>query len=536
MKKKTDKNLHNKTRAKQLEHDLKERVKELECLYNISSEIESSLSIEKMMPKITIHIANGLQYPEISVSRIVIDGKSYESKDLNNEKIINSLSNDIIVEGKRRGKIEFFYVEKEFSKDFDTSYLKEEENLIKEISRMLGKTILKNDLEKKVNRYVERLEILLAEKTRESEELRKSKTKLQTFFNAITDIVIMMDTDFNILMSNHKQISNESKCYKILFNRDDFCENCPTLQVFKEKKPISLEKKIGDEHYLLQAYPIINSDGEVEGALEFSRIITKEKNMELQLRQADKLASLGQLVSGIAHEINNPNTFIKGNISIFQEAFQDILPILDEYYKMNPDLKIARLKYGTFKENITVLLEDMSTGALRIKNIVRDLRKFARKDEGLLSEELNIKKIIESCIRLVKNQIKRNTNIVVDIDENIPVIKGNIQKIEQVIVNLLINASQAMEKKRGTIKIRAEYLSEKEEIRISIKDNGKGMDENTIKQIFNPFFTTKRNCGGTGLGLSIAYGIIKEHNGRIEVESEIGKGTNFVIFLPKNIF
>ena len=103
--------------------------------------------------------------------------------------------------------------------------------------------------------------------------------------------------------------------------------------VFQQKKSITLEQKYGDDYYLLQAYPIFNEQDEVEGVLEFSRLITKQKNMEMQLMQTDKLASLGQLVSGVAHEINNPNTFIRGNVSIIQEAMKDILPILDKYYQ-----------------------------------------------------------------------------------------------------------------------------------------------------------------------------------------------------------
>jgi len=137
-------------------------------------------------------------------------------------------------------------------------------------------------------------------------------------------------------------------------------------------------------------------------------------------------------------------------------------------------------------------------------------------------------------LRLVRNQIKRNSEIKLEEALDIPLFKGNMQKLEQVIVNMLINASQAIEKERGTITILTGYEESKKEIRLEIKDNGKGMDENTVKQIFNPFFTTKRTRGGTGLGLSIAYGIIKEHRGRIDVDSEVNKGTAFIIHLPVN--
>jgi polar amino acid transport system substrate-binding protein len=250
----------------------------------------------------------------------------------------------------------------------------------------------------------------------------------------------------------------------------------------------------------------------------------------MQLMQTDKLASLGQLVSGVAHEINNPNTFIRGNVSIIQEAMKDILPILDKYFQDDKDLQIARLKYDVFKSNILILLEDMAQGTNRIKAIVDGLRKFAKKDEGVLNDDVDLNEIIQSCLRLVANQIGRKAKVKLDLDEQLPKIKGNSQRLEQVVVNILINASQAIEKKMGTILITTSCL-EKENL-LKITDDGKGIDEKTMKQIFDPFFTTKRHQGGTGLGLSIAYGIIKEHKGRIEVESKMGLGTVFSIYIP----
>jgi polar amino acid transport system substrate-binding protein len=261
-------------------------------------------------------------------------------------------------------------------------------------------------------------------------------------------------------------------------------------------------------------------------------VITKEKNLERQLLQADKLASLGQLVSGIGHEINNPNTFIRGNLYIIQEAMNDIFPILDQYHKSNPDAKIARLDYDIFRQSVPVLIDDMVQGANRIKGIVDGLRKFAKKDEGLLNEMVNLNTITEACLRLADNQIRRTADVKVSLDPGLPSIVGNSQKLQQVIVNILINASQAINNPRGTIHVISQF-NEKEVV-LRVRDDGKGMDERTIKQIFDPFFTTKRHQGGTGLGLSIAYGIIKEHQGRIDVESKVGVGTTFCIYIPRS--
>ena len=671
--------------AKKLEYDLKERIKELECLYNISSQIESGKNLNQILENSTAYLVKGFQYPEKACAAIIFEQNQYSTKPYPSEKIKTSLQADIEVNGMPRGHVKVGYLSK-------AEFLEEEKKLIKEISRMISKAIEKHELQLELKKYVGNLKELVKAKTKElekskkrfedlfenapdgivisklngdiikanrafyrmlhypedgsvklnfvknklyanisrirpyifkkmkekghlegmemtlldakgsqcpvigsfifvdvdgrrcieavykdirlrkeleqklieqnenlekivqkrtadlenqkdllvdkneellslTEKLKESKNKLQTLFDAITDQVVMIDSDFNIKMANRKEGTDSGKCFAKIFNLDQPCQKCPGAMVFQQKKSITLEQKYGDDYYLLQAYPIFNEQAEVEGVLEFSRLITKQKNMEMQLMQTDKLASLGQLVSGVAHEINNPNTFIRGNVSIIQEAMKDILPILDKYYQDEKDLQIARLKYDVFKSNILILLEDMAQGTNRIKTIVDGLRKFAKRDDGVLIDDVDLNEIIQSCLRLVSNQIGRKAKVKLDLDEHLPKIKGNSQRLEQVVVNILINASQAIEKKMGNILITTSCLERKENL-LKITDDGKGIDEKTMKQIFDPFFTTKRHQGGTGLGLSIAYGIIKEHKGRIEVESKSGLGTIFSIYIP----
>ncbi len=428
---------------------------------------------------------------------------SYVFIDMDGERLIESVYKDIRVR-----------------KDLEQKLIQHAENLEKSVR---DRTL---DLENQKNLLVKKNQELLAM----TEKLREHKTRLQTLFKAITDTVIVIDPDFNILMSNQKNIGSRGKCYRKVFGQEERCQDCLLQRVFQERTSVSHEKVVGDDYYVLQAYPIFDADCKIRGALEISRIITKEKNMERQLLQADKLASLGQLVSGIGHEINNPNTFIRGNLFIVQEAMGDIFPILDDYHRAHPDLKIARLNYDIFRQNIPVLIDDMVEGANRIKGIVDGLRKFGKRDEGFLNEIVNLNMITESCLRLVDNQIRRSADVKVDFQQDLPAVMGNAQKLQQVILNMLINASQAIDKPRGALKVTTRL--EGKEVQIRVKDNGKGMDEKTITQIFDPFFTTKRSQGGTGLGLSIAYGIIKEHKGRIEVVSELGVGTTFCIYLP----
>jgi PAS domain S-box-containing protein len=664
--------------------DLSKRIKELECLYSIGPEIEADGDLGRTLTNSTGHLIKSLQYPEVAAASIWLDNVEYSANPPTPQAVANTFSSDIIIEGKKRGRLEVYYLAK-------AEFLAEEKKLIGEVSRRVSKAIERHELHTELQKYVRKLEELVEEKTSElekskkrykdlfedapvpmlfsdfngdiikanrsfygllgypedgsvhlnfvkdklyqnpdvrqviykklrehgrvsdfeltlidregkpipvigsyifidvdgerciesvyknvqvrkqlekklieqnenleknvrertldlekqkdllikknqelmtlTEKLRESKSRLQILFNAITDTVTVIDADLNILMSNQKTIGNKGKCYKKVFNREQPCEDCLVTRVFEQKASVRQEKEIDDGYYLLQAYPILDSDGNVTGALEISRVITKEKNLERQLLQADKLASLGQLVSGIGHEINNPNTFIRGNLYIIQEAMNDIFPILDQYHKSNPDAKIARLDYDMFRQSVPVLIEDMVQGANRIKGIVDGLRKFAKKDEGLLNETVNLNAITEACLRLADNQIRRTADVKVSLDQGLPSIIGNSQKLQQVIVNILINASQAIDKQRGTIHVISQF--DDREVVLRVKDDGKGMDERTVKQIFDPFFTTKRHQGGTGLGLSIAYGIIKEHQGRIEVESKVGLGTTFCIYIPR---
>lgn len=258
------------------------------------------------------------------------------------------------------------------------------------------------------------------------------------------------------------------------------------------------------------------------------KLIEKQK----QLVQSEKLASLGQLVSGIAHEINNPVQFILGNMSIVKEAFESLLPILDVYYQREPNFTIARLKYPFFKEHIQTLIQDMARGGERIRDIIKDLKAFARTDEERMDEEVDLNEVVQICVRLVHNKVK-HYQLEMELEEDLPKLKGNERKLEQVVIVNLINAAEALVgRNNGRIKISTSSVNNGQEVVLAISDNGPGMEEVVKERIFDPFFTTKQRTGGTGLGLSVTYGIIKEHNGYIEIESELGKGATFIYHLP----
>jgi len=214
---------------------------------------------------------------------------------------------------------------------------------------------------------------------------------------------------------------------------------------------------------------------------------------------------------------------------------EDILPLIDAHYESHPDLKVARLDYAFFRKHIITLIEDMANGSERIKGIVEGLKRFARRDEGLLIDTVDLNAIIRESVRLVHNQIHKTADVELALADTLPQFPGNIQKIEQILINLVINAAQAIpEQRRGLIEISTECTDT--DIVAQVRDNGSGMSDRTIRQVFDPFFTTKRARGGTGLGLAIVYRIVEEHGGTIKVLSKIGEGTTFTIHIPcKNV-
>jgi signal transduction histidine kinase len=349
-------------------------------------------------------------------------------------------------------------------------------------------------------------------------------------FKAIPDEVVLIDRNRRVVMTNREGITPGNYCYQSFFGRERPCEDCRLARILKDKTPLMISVKHGDRYFQVHALPVYRED-EVDGILEFYRDVTIEKTYDQQLQQADKLASLGQLVSGIGHEINNPNQFIRGNIKIIKQAIEDMLPIIDEHYQAHRDLKIARLNYDFLREHIMTLVDDMAHGSERIKAIVEGLRTFARKDEGLLVDKVDMNTLIEASTRLVHQEVHKRADVELHLAEGLPTFVGNSQKIEQVLINLIVNASQAMpDDRKGLIIVKT--CTQDDHIVVDIKDNGQGMAEKTMKQIFDPFFTTKRARGGTGLGLAISYRIIQEHGGRISVTSRPGEGSTFTIRIP----
>jgi C4-dicarboxylate-specific signal transduction histidine kinase len=252
-----------------------------------------------------------------------------------------------------------------------------------------------------------------------------------------------------------------------------------------------------------------------------------------QLFQASKMASLGTLVSGVAHEINNPISFVMLNGPILQKAWQGVRPILDEHRRVKGDFQIANMTYTQLGERIPLLLSGITQGAKRVKAIVSDLKEFARQSSPELRDMVNVNKAVKTAVGLVSNLMKKSTNRFSAVYEpGVPSVEGNIQRIEQVIINLLVNACEALSHNHQAIVVSTVYDSESDCVIVEIQDEGEGMAPEVLHRIKDPFFTTKRDSGGTGLGLAISDRIITDHGGNMVFDSTPGYGTSVKVSLP----
>jgi two-component system, NtrC family, sensor kinase len=268
-------------------------------------------------------------------------------------------------------------------------------------------------------------------------------------------------------------------------------------------------------------------------------LIKKLEDTHHQLLQSEKMASIGQLAAGVAHEINNPIGFVSSNLGTLRDYVGALIAIVATYESLEGGLppearaRVAALKrehdYGFLCDDVKSLLAESAEGIKRVKQIAQDLKDFSHVDEQAW-QWADLHKGLNSTLNIVQNELK----YVADVDKryaDIPEIECHASQLNQVFLNLLVNAGHAIKDKRGRITIRTGRDGD-DHVFVEISDDGHGIAAEHLMRIFDPFFTTKPVGKGTGLGLSLSYGIVRDHNGRIEVASQVGKGSTFRVVLP----
>lgn len=297
---------------------------------------------------------------------------------------------------------------------------------------------------------------------------------------------------------------------------------------------------LADRWFSISGEPLPDDSGNIAGYVHIMNDITGQRKAEEemkkqhdQLLQADKMISLGILASGMAHEINNPNNTIMLNASVLQKAWNSIIPILNESSRERGDLVVGGMKYEKMKEKMPHLFSGILESSKKIQRIVNDLKYFSGKDLISLKNQVDMESVVKSAISLTGNMIQKSTRHFKAVyEKDLPNVMGNFQNLEQVIINLVQNACQALDNHWNGIFITVTYDRSKREIVLTVKDEGIGIPDKDLKYIAEPFFTTKRSSGGTGLGLYMSSKIISDHGGTIHFSSTPGEGTTVEVRLP----
>ena len=350
------------------------------------------------------------------------------------------------------------------------------------------------------------------------DELLKIKRDWEVTFSAVTDLLVFINQDYEIQRVNQAAIdfftmTEEDiigkKCYQLFYGRESKCNPCIGDQVLKTQKTAYHQARTRYNRVLdIFAYPAFTEQNEPYGVTYYAKDVTS-------FVDSIKLVSMGEMSAGVAHELNSPLTAIVGNSQLLM---RETAPDHPQYQ----------------------LIKDIHSCGLRCQKIINNLLTFSRQDEFTF-EEVDINILVDSALALAAFQIeKSNIELLVEKSPDMPTLSGSASSIEQIIVNLLLNAKDAVEsriaagnsKEKGLIHISTRLHPEGNLAIVAVTDNGKGIDEEHIPQIFNPFYTTKKDGKGTGLGLSVSLGIAQAHGGFIDLDTEAGRGSTFSLILP----
>lgn len=378
----------------------------------------------------------------------------------------------------------------------------------------------------------------------------QAKKEWERTFDTVPDLVAIVDRDHRIMRINTamarrfgitKEEATGTHCYEIYHRSGVVCSDCicANMQTDGLERQVEYYDGALGAYFWLSVSPLRNNEGEIIGSVHVARDISDRKKEEeekkvlyLKLIQENKMAALGFLVSGVAHEINNPNNSISFAAHMLQNYWGIFLPIIDKHCREQGDFKVGAYRYTQVRESMPSLAASIIEGNRRIDAIIKNLRDFVRKGQADLSSQVEINRVISATVMIMNHQIKKHVgDFRLDLGENLPSIRGNSQQLEQIMVNLLINAFQAVGE-QGLVSVSTSFDQDAGMVVIKVADNGCGMPPAVQEHIFEPFFSTKTNAGGTGLGLAISLVIVREHGGTIEFESAEGAGTTAIVRFP----
>jgi two-component system NtrC family sensor kinase len=367
-------------------------------------------------------------------------------------------------------------------------------------------------------RLVQQLKVSNADLEASRWELLNSRNTLRALFDNMPAALYIIDPEYHLLAINKTRTHRTGQsprglvgqiCYAALFDRSAPCEDCRVMETLRSGQSTQRSERryVGDDifEWEIGSHPILDENEQVVQAILVEQDNSERRRLEAILTQSEKLAAIGQLAAGVAHEINNPLTAIIANAQILHRE----LPA-------NCDLQ----------ESVDLI----SRAGARATQVVRNLLDFARKEDYHL-RLTDVNETVDRALALVQHEIlARGVRLEFTPDPNLPPLLASQDHLQSVWLNLLLNAIDSLDKQPGEIKITARRQGS--DIQVTVSDNGKGIPSDRLTRIFEPFYTTKAPGRGTGLGLSVSHRIVKQHGGRINVESQMGAGSVFTVALP----
>ncbi|MEW6503830.1 MAG: ATP-binding protein [Chloroflexota bacterium] len=366
-----------------------------------------------------------------------------------------------------------------------------------------------------------RLKITSAEMEARLWEITKSRNTLRTLFDSIPSSIYIIDRSYRIVAINQPRSQRARseprqlvgrRCYEALYGRSEICPECRVMETLTQAVTTTraLHEWMEDDRFVdweITTYPIQEKNNLPHQVIIFEQDVTEKRSLEANLIQSEKMAAVGQLAAGIAHEINNPLAAIIANTQLLKrELLNDSADFMET-------------------------LQLIETASLRAANVVSGLLGISRKENKYEFEPLSLNESIRAALALVHHDlVRRSIEVVTDLQEDMPSLIASKTHLQSIWINLLVNSMDAINKENGRISITTRYTERN--FTIIFEDNGKGIPQEYLSRIFEPFFTTKAAGRGTGLGLAITQRVIKEHQGDIRIESQLGQGVKITITLP----
>jgi two-component system NtrC family sensor kinase len=368
-------------------------------------------------------------------------------------------------------------------------------------------------------RLIQQMKLVNLDLKANREELLNSRNTLRALFDNLPASFYIVDLAYALRAINRSRARRAASrpnllvgrcCYEALFGRISPCPECRVAETFRNARSVTRSLRLAEsggetKEWEISTYPILDESGAVVQVVLFEEDVTERRHLEANLAQSEKLAAVGQLAAGVAHEINNPLTAVIANAQLMQRS-------------LSPDSEM--------QEAVELIL----IAGSRAAQVVRNLLDFARKEQYRF-DRTDVNETIRRTLELVQHEVvSRSIDLKFDPDPDLPRIMASSDHLQGVWLNLLLNAFDALSGMPGEIWVTTRR--QENEVQVVIEDTGKGIPPEILPRIFEPFFTTKLPGQGTGLGLSVCHQIIKQHNGQIHVESEVGHGTRFIITLP----